>query len=118
MSFQRLAKKPKLVNLDDIPTDDPANYAHAAMSHDQHHKMLQELERKKMELSINVPTMDGQVRLRLRELQEPICLFGEGNVERRDRLRRLLLERLEQGEEEDWMEQDEPDETREEYYTE
>ena len=39
-----------------------------------------------------VPTDDTRVRSRLRELGEPITLFGEGPAERRDRLRNLLLD--------------------------
>jgi U4/U6 small nuclear ribonucleoprotein PRP4 len=37
-----------------------------------------------------VPTDDARVRARLRELGEPITLFGEGPADRRDRLRELL----------------------------
>lgn len=41
---------------------------------------------------MTVPTDDNRVRLRLRELGEPITLFGEGPAERRDRLRELLTD--------------------------
>ena len=37
-----------------------------------------------------MPTNDKEVKMRLRELNEPICLFGEGPAERRDRLRNLM----------------------------
>eukprot|EP00397_Hematodinium_sp_SG-2012_P015811 GEMP01016112.1.p1 GENE.GEMP01016112.1~~GEMP01016112.1.p1 ORF type:complete len:507 (+),score=79.39 GEMP01016112.1:20-1540(+) len=37
-----------------------------------------------------VPTNDKVVKERLRELGQPICLFGEGAYERRDRLRSLM----------------------------
>jgi len=39
-----------------------------------------------------VPTDDGQVRAQLRELGEPICLFGERPADRRERLRNHLAE--------------------------
>jgi hypothetical protein len=32
-----------------------------------------------------------QVKAMLREMEEPICLFGEGPYERRERLKKLLV---------------------------
>lgn len=75
-----------------------------------------------------VPTDDSRVRMRLRELGEPITLFGEGPADRRDRLRELLTdlaERQEAGGDIDMMEaeadaeeaEDEA-EQQEEFYTE
>lgn len=45
-----------------------------------------------------VPTDDTRVRMRLRELGEPITLFGEGPADRRDRLRELLTDLAERQE--------------------
>lgn len=42
--------------------------------------------------SLVVPTDDSQVKAMLREQGEPICLFGEGPAERRQRLRNLIFE--------------------------
>lgn len=39
--------------------------------------LIDELERKKRARSMAVPTDDGKVKARLRELGEPITLFGE-----------------------------------------
>ena len=39
-----------------------------------------------------MPTNDGRVRARLRDLGEPITLFGEDAADRRDRLRHLLYD--------------------------
>ena len=39
--------------------------------------LLDELERRKKARSMAVPTDDGRVRARLREIGEPITLFGE-----------------------------------------
>ncbi|OHT09977.1 hypothetical protein TRFO_20965 [Tritrichomonas foetus] len=40
---------------------------------------------------VQVPTRDIDVQIYLRKLQQPICLFGEGPKERKDRLRMLLI---------------------------
>ena len=50
----------------------------------------QELERKAQTLPI--PTNDREVKLRLREMGHPICLFGEGPGDRRERLRARVIE--------------------------
>ncbi|GAM28220.1 hypothetical protein SAMD00019534_113960 [Acytostelium subglobosum LB1] len=52
-----------------------------------------EYERKKKAKQIVVPTNDGSVRLKLRELGEPITLFGEKPEDRRARLRQLCIDR-------------------------
>ncbi|KAI9855101.1 MAG: hypothetical protein M1824_006309 [Vezdaea acicularis] len=52
--------------------------------------ILSQFSRRKRAAAIAVPTDDGRVRTRLRELGEPITLFGEGPGDRRDRLRELL----------------------------
>lgn len=52
--------------------------------------LLEEFERKKKARQINVSTDDTEVKTFLRQLNEPICLFGEGPAERRIRLRELL----------------------------
>lgn len=57
--------------------------------------VLAQLERKRFANTIAVPTDDKRVRLRLREIGEPITLFGEGLSERRDRLREFLTQRAE-----------------------
>ena len=45
---------------------------------DDHQAILDEFERKKRARTLAVPTDDGRVRTRLKELGEPQCLFGEG----------------------------------------
>ncbi|RKP11168.1 U4/U6 snRNP-specific spliceosomal protein [Thamnocephalis sphaerospora] len=52
--------------------------------------LMNEFERQRRARTLAVPTDDGRVKARLREIGEPICLFGEGPAERRDRLRYLL----------------------------
>ncbi|KAH9438420.1 hypothetical protein MCOR02_002048 [Pyricularia oryzae] len=52
-------------------------------------------DRKKIADAIPVPTNDVRVRARLRDMGEPITLFGEDAKERRDRLRELLMQEKE-----------------------
>uniref|UniRef100_T1J785 Pre-mRNA processing factor 4 (PRP4)-like domain-containing protein n=1 Tax=Strigamia maritima TaxID=126957 RepID=T1J785_STRMM len=52
--------------------------------------MLEEFERRKRARQINVSTDDAEVKANLRQLGEPICLFGEGPADRRERLRQIL----------------------------
>ncbi len=90
--------------------------------------ILSQFDRKRRAAAIAVPTDDGRVRARLREMGEPITLFGEGPPERRDRLRELLTTQAEQQQAQDGegdisMEQDGAedrgaDEQEEEFYTE
>lgn len=52
--------------------------------------LLEEFERKKKARQINVSTDDVEIKKSLRQLNEPVCLFGEGPADRRIRLRGLL----------------------------
>lgn len=52
--------------------------------------LLEEFERKRRARQINVSTDDAEVKKNLRQLNEPVCLFGEGPAERRKRLKDLL----------------------------
>jgi len=52
--------------------------------------LLEEFERKKRARQINVSTDDTEIKSNLRQLNEPICYFGEGPAERRRRLKELL----------------------------
>ncbi|XP_050676491.1 U4/U6 small nuclear ribonucleoprotein Prp4 [Leptidea sinapis] len=52
--------------------------------------LLEEFERRRKARQLNVSTDDDEVRRSLRQLAEPVCLFGEGPAERRVRLRDLL----------------------------
>ncbi|KAI0232431.1 U4/U6 small nuclear ribonucleoprotein Prp4 [Lamellibrachia satsuma] len=53
-------------------------------------ELLEEFERRKRARQIQVSTDDAEVKAQLREFGEPICLFGEGPVDRRERLRQLM----------------------------
>ncbi|KAG8191113.1 hypothetical protein JTE90_010037 [Oedothorax gibbosus] len=52
--------------------------------------LLEEFERRKKARQINVSTDDSEVKAHLRQISEPICMFGEGPAERRERLRQIL----------------------------
>ncbi|KAJ3626894.1 hypothetical protein Zmor_004164 [Zophobas morio] len=52
--------------------------------------LLADFERRKKARELILPTDDLAVRARLREIEEPVALFGEDKGKRRDRLRNLL----------------------------
>ncbi|OAA32884.1 WD40/YVTN repeat-like-containing domain protein [Moelleriella libera RCEF 2490] len=87
--------------------------------------ILNQFNRKRLAASIVVPTDDGRVRAKLREMGEPITLFGEGPGDRRDRLRELMtiqaeLDGLENGDvimEDAPAQQEEAEEQDEEFYS-
>ncbi|CAG7847462.1 U4/U6 small nuclear ribonucleoprotein Prp4 AltName: Full=U4/U6 snRNP 60 kDa protein; AltName: Full=WD splicing factor Prp4 [Serendipita indica DSM 11827] len=89
----------------------------AEYARQENQAILEELERKKRARSIAVPTDDGRVRKRLRELGEPITLFGERAADRRARLIQLISKR-DDYETQEAMEVDSEDsEEAEEFYT-
>lgn len=56
----------------------------------QANELYAEFERRRRARTIHVSTDDTEVKLNLRQLNEPICLFGEGPAERRERLKQLV----------------------------
>ncbi|ETN37144.1 uncharacterized protein HMPREF1541_08134 [Cyphellophora europaea CBS 101466] len=102
----------------DIPA---ATAAGAGIAPERASALLSQFDRKRRAAAIAVPTDDTKVRARLRELGEPITLFGEGPGDRRDRLRELLSTLADDGLGEDvsMHEGDEaPADQEEEFYTE
>ncbi|KAI9681206.1 MAG: hypothetical protein M1817_002488 [Caeruleum heppii] len=86
------------VDLANVPLDRdhlmPA--ASAGVAPEKASAILSQFSRKRRAAAIAVPTDDGRVRARLREMGEPMTLFGEGPGDRRDRLRELLTTEAEQ----------------------
>ncbi|GAA5959596.1 hypothetical protein JCM3765_007210 [Sporobolomyces pararoseus] len=90
-------------------------------AHPETSKILSELDRKKLARKIALPTNDLEVRSRLRQLEQPVTLFGEGPADRRDRLREFLAkirleeqrERRERGDASDSQDDDEDEEDKE-----
>jgi hypothetical protein len=56
---------------------DDGNYLGTERARMENQVILDELERKKKARTLAVPTDDGRVRARLREIGEPVTLFGE-----------------------------------------
>ncbi|KAE8145092.1 WD40-repeat-containing domain protein [Aspergillus avenaceus] len=86
------------IDLANLPVDHDYDIpsASAGIPSERASAILSQFERKRRAAAMVVPTDDTRVRARLRELGEPITLFGEGPVDRRDRLRELLTDRAEQ----------------------
>lgn len=82
------------IDLANIPVDRDYELPSAAagIPAEKASAILSQFERKRRAAAMAVPTDDNRVRMRLRELGEPITLFGEGPAERRDRLRELLTD--------------------------
>lgn len=57
-------------------------------------QLKETVERRKRARELAVPTNDNAVKLQLREHDQPICIFGEGAPERRERLRDVMAENL------------------------
>ncbi|KAL9663435.1 hypothetical protein QQ045_018821 [Rhodiola kirilowii] len=73
-------------------------------------KIRQDFLMKRRAAALAVPTNDKAVRDRLRRLGEPITLFGEREMERRDRLRMLMAKLDEEGQLEKLMKAKEEEE--------
>lgn len=63
----------------------------ARLAKERQEKAIQDLLLKRRAFAMAVPTNDSAVRTRLRRLGEPITLFGEREMERRDRLRSIMV---------------------------
>ncbi|KDN48451.1 RNA processing-related protein [Tilletiaria anomala UBC 951] len=81
-----------VMSIDELPDDVDYSMAAEASSRAaaQHREVMRALDERVAARSMAVPTNDKQVRLRLRELGEPITQFGEREVDRRERLRSVL----------------------------
>lgn len=119
------ANSPEGMTLDELPTDHDYDMPSgvAGVASEKASAILGQFNRKRLAATMVVPTDDGRVRAKLREMGEPITLFGEGPAERRDRLRELLtiqaeMTALENGdvEMEDLADEEAPD-AEEEFYT-
>lgn len=109
------------VALEDIRQDTDYDIsAGSGLAPERSSAILSQFNRKRLAATIAVPTDDGRVRGRLRDMGEPITLFGEGPADRRDRLRELLtiqaeMNGLENGDTE-MEEAPEPEEEQEEEF--
>ncbi|KAF7927905.1 hypothetical protein EAE99_005282 [Botrytis elliptica] len=122
------AKEDIGIDLADVPLDRDYDMPSvtAGIAPERASAILSQFDRKRRAAAIAVPTDDGRVRARLREMGEPITLFGEGPGDRRDRLRQLLTIESEMKAEEDGADEDgdvemgeggKDEEAEEEFYT-
>ena len=85
------ADSPKGIALEDLQDDHDYEMPSATGAPaEKASAILNQFNRKRLAATIAVPTDDGRVRSKLRDMGEPITLFGEGPAERRDRLRELM----------------------------
>jgi U4/U6 small nuclear ribonucleoprotein PRP4 len=120
------AEPSKGIALEDLPDDHDYDIPMdgAGAGSEKASAIMNQFNRKRLAAAMTVPTDDARVRARLREMGEPITLFGEGKAERRDRLRELMtiqaeMAGLENGDitMEDAADEDEAEEQEEEFYT-
>lgn len=114
------AEPPTGVALEDLPEDH--DYEMPLAGSEKASAILSQFDRKRLANTIVVPTDDGRVRTKLREMGEPVTLFGDGPAERRDRLRELLtiqaeMSGLENGDVEMEDAPEEEEEQEEEFYS-
>lgn len=70
---ERPAKRRKLSEMETL-----ALSKESLQSRERHARLVAEVERMTRARTVAVPTNDGMVRQRLRQLKEPMTLFGEG----------------------------------------
>ncbi|KAG8470053.1 hypothetical protein KFE25_006508 [Diacronema lutheri] len=68
--------------------------AAALAAKERHSALVAALAKRKRARELALPTNDNEVKLELRQLDEPVCVFGEGPPERRERLRDVLAAAL------------------------
>lgn len=57
-------------------------------------ELLKIYKLKKLAKSVVIPSNDKEVKFRLRELGQPICYFGEKAFDRRERLKKILTNKI------------------------
>ncbi|ODV93533.1 hypothetical protein PACTADRAFT_52102 [Pachysolen tannophilus NRRL Y-2460] len=95
-----------LISLNQVPEKSPGEQSQLSA--------IVSEEKELQQLLYSLPTGDDQVKLKLRELGEPIILFGEDKADRRERLIKLVLSNEEY---KDILMEDEEDEEDEEWET-
>ena len=77
-----------------ISSSQPNNTQNAPLSGDalqQHERLMEMYERQKTARNIAIPTDEEEIKNRLRQLSQPICLFGEDISDKRERLRTIIM---------------------------
>ncbi|KAJ1334157.1 U4/U6 small nuclear ribonucleoprotein PRP4 [Microdochium nivale] len=84
------------MSLDEVPEDH--DYEIPGTGGEKASAILSQFDRKRLAASIAVPTDNARIFAKLRDMGEPVTLFGEGPADRRDRLRELMTRQVEGGE--------------------
>lgn len=110
-------------DMHNVPTAlDDGNAASMGPDSQRASAYMAEVTRKKEAAAIAVPTDDGRVRARLRQMGEPMTVFGERPEDRRDRLRMLLYAHEKAGGElhpvDATLDEEAEDDDTQEFYTE
>ncbi|KAI8901232.1 hypothetical protein BC833DRAFT_617770 [Globomyces pollinis-pini] len=103
-----LEKSNELGDSTGMTLDDLVDETQVPMDHKD--ELMEQFEKKKLSQTVIVPTDDQKVRNRLREIYEPMTLFGEGPAERRERLKNIITDRLLRGEDVDFEESSDEEE--------
>ena len=107
------------MDVDGLTTEELQDVPSTAAARAEHAAVLEMLDARKRGRSMVVPTDDAKVRQRLRDLGEPVTVFGERRPDRRERLREVLVKRQgKEGGEEVKSESESEDEQEEEFFTE
>jgi U4/U6 small nuclear ribonucleoprotein PRP4 len=84
-SIERL-RNPQMVSINEISLTEEEKKRQS--------DLLRIYKLKKLAKSVSVPTNDKEVKYRLRELNHPICYFGEKAFDRRERLKKILTNKV------------------------
>ena len=76
------------ISLENIPTIQNPNNE----ENEENQELIKEYQFKKLLDTLKLPTTDDEIKKKLRELGEPIILFGEKIYERQDRLKKHVLD--------------------------
>ena len=76
------------ISLENIPTIQNPNNE----ENEENQELIKEYQLKKLLDTLKLPTTDDEIKKKLRELGEPIILFGEKIYERQDRLKKHVLD--------------------------
>ena len=77
------------ISLENIPVIQGTNNQE---DNEENQELIKEYKYKKLIDSLKLPTTDDEIKIKLRELGEPIILFGEKIYERQDRLKKHILD--------------------------
>jgi U4/U6 small nuclear ribonucleoprotein PRP4 len=109
------------MDVDGLTTDELRDVSSTSAARAGDAAVLEMLDARKRGRTMAVPTDDVKVRQRLRDLGEPVTIFGERRLDRRERLREVLVKKTQESGgpiEEVKSESEESEEEEEEFFTE